>query len=125
MHTAKDRRMRETSSYDRIKKRERQLSKERTKRQTKNFTDCLKLQIAQKSGRLESSFKQGLHAKLRWIAQRTLRRSCAGLLSVPCGEVALDCSAYLAEKLTDQPVLKVDNNFEELFPVAELGQSKK
>ena len=48
-----------------------------------------------------SSFKRGLH------------------------ETALDCSAYLVEKLTDQPVLKVANYFVEFVPEAELGRSKK
>ena len=59
------------------------------------------LQLKQKSCGTASSFKQGLH------------------------EIALDCSAYLAEKLTDQPVLKVDEYFKELIPEAELGRSKK
>ena len=41
MHTAQDRRHRETSCYFRIHKQERWLSKERTKRQTKNLFDCV------------------------------------------------------------------------------------
>ena len=40
-------------------------------------------------------------------------------------ETALDCSAHLAEKMTGQPVLKVDEYFEEQIPEAELGRSKK
>ena len=59
------------------------------------------MQITQKSSRSVSSIKRGLH------------------------ETALDCSAYLVEKLTDQPVLKVANYFVELVPEAELGRSKK
>ena len=39
-------------------------------------------------------------------------------------ETALDCSAYVEEKLTDQPVLKVNNYFEESVPTAELGPIK-
>ena len=85
MHTARDRQQRETSCYFRINKQERQLSKERTKRQTKNFIDCGTLQIRRASCGSWSSFKQGLR------------------------ETALDCSAYLVENLTDQPVLTVDN----------------
>ena len=66
-------------------------------RQTKNFIDCVKLQIKQKSCGSGNSFKQVLH------------------------ETALDCSAYLAEKLTDQPVFKVVEYFKELIAEAESG----
>ena len=45
----RSRRQRETSRYFRTNKQERQLSKERTKRRTKNFIGCVKLQTAQKS----------------------------------------------------------------------------
>ena len=40
-------------------------------------------------------------------------------------EKALECSACLAEKLANQPVLKVDNYLEESVPEAETGQPKK
>ena len=56
MHRAKDRRQRETSCYHRINKQERHLSKERTKRRTKNFIDRVKNQTTQKSWR-NSSWK--------------------------------------------------------------------
>ena len=59
------------------------------------------LQKKQKSCGSGNSFKQGLH------------------------EIALDCSAFLAEKLTDQPVLKVDEYFKEPIPEADLDRSKK
>ena len=101
MHTAQDRRQRETSCQYRINKQQRWLSKKRTKRQTKNLFDSVKLQIKQTSCGSANSFEQGLH------------------------ETALDCLAHLAEKLTDQPVLKVDEYFEEQIPEAELGRSKK
>ena len=96
--TAKDRWLSDTTGYFRINTQERQLSKKRTKRQTKNLFDCVKLQITQKSGRSGNSFKQGLQ------------------------ETALNCSAYLVEKLTDQPMVKVDSYFELLFPESELGR---
>ena len=39
--------------------------------------------------------------------------------------MALECSAYLAEKLTNQPVLKAGHNFGESVLEADLGRSKK
>ena len=89
------------SPYFRINKQQRQLSKERTKRQTKKLVDCVNLQNTQKSWRSETSFKQSLQ------------------------ETARVCSAYHAEKLTDQPVLDVDEYFEEFIPEVELDRSKK
>ena len=96
-----DWRQRDTSSYFRIMKHLGQLSKERTNLQKKNLFDCVKLQITQKSWRLVNSFRQNLQ------------------------ETALQSSAYLVEKLTDPPLLKVYNYYEESDLEAELGRSKK
>ena len=100
MQTARDRRLRETSDYFRINKQQMQLSKEPTRRQTKNLFDCVKLQIAQKSWRSGNSFTQDLQ------------------------ETALECSAYFVEELADQPVLKFNNYFDESVQEATLDRSK-
>ena len=75
--------------------------KSERKDRRRTLSTLSKLQITQKSSTSGSSIKRGLY------------------------ETALDCSAYLVEKLTDQPVLKVANYFVELVPEAELGRSKK
>ena len=64
MQTASDRRQREISCNYRIKKQERQLSKERTIRQTKNFIDC----------------------KITHYAEILKLKSSAAILSILCGE---------------------------------------
>ena len=56
------------------------------------------------------------------MSERKDRRRTCSTVSI---SRLLECSEYLAEKLTNQPVLKVDNNFEGPVPEAELARSKK
>ena len=93
MQTAKDRRQRETSGYFPNQLTRRPVVERANEKDDEELYRLCKIadyaQILKIGG---SSFKQGLQ------------------------ETALECSAQLVEKLTDQPVLKVDNYFEELCP---------
>ena len=69
----KDRRHKEISGYFWIHKQERQLSKQRTKRQTQNFIDCENCKIRR-------------NPEDREIPLNKAARNSAGLRSIPCGE---------------------------------------
>ena len=101
MQTARDRLQRETSGYFRINKQQRQLAKERTKRQTRNLCD---LKIADYAETL----------KIGEFFQRRLARNSAGMLCIPCGDVDKPTSVE-GGTLTS----------EKKFPEAEMGQTKE
>ena len=101
MQTARDQRQRETCGHFRINKQQRQLSKERTKRQSKNIFDC---KIADHAEIL----------KIGELLQTRPARNSAGMLSIPFGG-----------EHWPTIVLKVYSYFEESVPGSELGQSKK
>ena len=74
MQTAKDRWQRETSGDVRINNQEMQLSKERTKRQTKNLFDCKNCR-SRRNPQDRGIPSDKVYKRQRWKAQQTLRRS--------------------------------------------------